>query len=170
MSVASCLCLSAPPGRAGSVYTRRTRRLHPGHKPVYQRPYGAVCKRKPSCEVQADQAPSLRSTVLDPDLVNTLRAVSFDCWPNVDLEAMVESPLRLRQGDDWGLPDGVYKELTFQEQADHISIAFLYAVYDRLQLQWSQLSLKDYTQHIVHNTLSLVTVIAAFQQVMLEGS
>ena len=123
MSVASCLCLWAPLG-PGSALTRRTRRIHPWHKPVCQRrryPNGAVCQSKPSLELQVDQARLTKSMLKDPTVLTRLRAVSFDCW-KVDLERMLERVWRLRHADNWGLPEGLYQKLTPQEQAEHMSI------------------------------------------------
>lgn len=172
MSVAPCLCLSAPSGPVGFAYTRpaTTRLLR--RKPAQQRPCypAAVGQLKCSYETQVNQSPTFKSLLMTPKIVNALHAVTFHCWKDCDLPAELQG--------FWGQAfyDGLERQgllpelgkLDLQEQAEVLSLAFIEAVKGAIMHRGEIISLQDCTQHNVEDLLSVATVAAAFQQVLLS--
>ena len=132
MSVASGLCLLAPPGRTcchGPVRPTNTRkvRLQVRRRLVYQQyryPKGAVRESNSLGEVQVGQSPE--SFLTDPTLANTVQRIKFNCW-TVDLAALLRKYWKARHAGigQWGLPGSLFNNFTPQEQAELLSIAVL---------------------------------------------
>lgn len=130
---------------------------------------GVVCQQRVVYGVQADQAPSAKSILTDPKIVHALHAVSFHCH-QVDLAAFLEQFRCFQHAklNIEGLPEGVFETLTSQEQADLVSVAFVDKVAIDVMRRVSIALSKSNTQQSVQDVLSLATVAAAFQQVLVE--
>lgn len=171
MSVAPCRCLSALSGPVGLAYSRKRKPAQLQGKPAQQRhrySNAAVGERKVSYETQVDPAPTFKSLLTTPKVVNALHAVSFHCWEGCDLVA----ELQLFWGQSFfkglekqGLSEALFQTLSLQEQAELLSIGFLEAVIAAVTQQGD---LFDGRPHSVQDVLSLATVVAAFQQVLLK--
>lgn len=151
---------------------RHIGRLHPRRKrdhPHDRYLKGAVYEQRIVYGMQADQAPSAKSILTDPKIVNALHAVSFHCR-HFDLPALLEEFWNVGRAElnREGLSEGLFEKLTSQEQADMVAVGFVDKMAADVMHRTGVGLSKNHTQHNVQDLLSLATVAAAFLQVLLE--